>query len=198
MDGVRRVAAWWHPALRRIPRGLRRPRLEPAAPWRSPERASSRCGSARGLDQMASLRRAASRIDCGSGPTVTSCTRRAGQRCRERRRPTPRAEHYLSSRNIAGARGLQTILFGGTPRGDITSAHYLLGRSPGHGPQTAPKELGDVMRLLSPGWGSKTWRKAVAAASDPLLRAREVAGRLVRESKEYRRSFCRLRRQEAA
>jgi transcriptional regulator with XRE-family HTH domain len=54
--------------------------------------------------------------------------------------------------------------------------------------QTTTKELRDLVRLLSPDWDAKTWRKL----SQPLRsryqeRAREVASRLVRELEEYRK-----------
>ena len=54
--------------------------------------------------------------------------------------------------------------------------------------QTTPKELGDVMRLLSPDWDSKTWRKLSQQLRTRYQeRAREVGTRLVRELEEYRK-----------
>jgi len=54
--------------------------------------------------------------------------------------------------------------------------------------QAIPKELRDVMRVLSPDSDSKTWRKLPQQLRNRYQeRAREVASRLVRELDEYRK-----------
>ena len=76
--------------------------------------------------------------------------------------------------------------------GGVTTSWLLHGEAiettVSRGRQTTPKELSDVMRLLSPDWDSKMWRKLSHQLRTRYQdRAREVADRLVRELEEYRK-----------
>ena len=54
--------------------------------------------------------------------------------------------------------------------------------------QAIPKELRDLVGLLSPDWDSKTWRRLPQHLRNRYQeRAREVASRLSRELEEYRK-----------